>query len=77
MLNTIRSIVYEVTGISDLTEDTDFVKDLGLNSLDVVSIVGAFEDKYGIEVPVRELWQLHTVRDAMDYMAKKNIGTEQ
>ena len=77
MLNTIRSIVYEVTGVSDLTEDTDFVKDLGLNSLDVVSIVGAFEDKYGIEVSVRDLWQLHTVRDVMDYMAKKNIVTEE
>ncbi len=73
MLDTIRRIVCEVTGISDLTEDTDFVKDLGLNSLDVVSIVGAFEDKYGIEVPIRDMWQLHTVRDVMDYMERRNI----
>lgn len=73
MLEVIRKIVFDVTGISGLTEDTDFVRDLGLNSFDIVNIIGAFEDQYHIEVPVREIWQLHTVRDVMDYMKNKQM----
>lgn len=71
MFDVIKAIVYDVTGIQGLTEDTDFVRDLGLNSFDVVNIVSAFEDKYGIEVPIREIWKLHTVRDVMNYMQEK------
>ncbi len=73
MLDILRKIVFDVTGISGLTEDTDFVRDLGLNSFDIVSIIGAFEDRYHVEVPVREIWQLHTVRDVIDYMEKKQL----
>ena len=72
MFDVIKGIVYDVTGVDSLTEDTDFVRDLGLNSFDVVNIVSAFEEKYGIEVPIREIWRLHTVRDVMDYMREKN-----
>ena len=73
MLAIIQKIVYDVTGITGLTEDTDFVRDLGLNSFDIVSIISAFEDRYHIQVPVREIWQLHTVRDVLDYIDKKQI----
>ena len=44
MLDIIKEIVYSVTGKKDLTLDTDFVKDLELNSFDIMNIICAFED---------------------------------
>ena len=46
MLKLIQEIIYNVTGKSNITDDTDFVKDLELNSFDVMNIVCAFEEYY-------------------------------
>lgn len=39
MLEIIQKIIFEVTGKSEVTIDTDFVRDLELNSFDVMNIV--------------------------------------
>ena len=46
MLEIIQKIIFEVTGKSEVTIDTDFVRDLELNSFDVMNIVCAFEDYF-------------------------------
>ena len=69
----ICNVVYEVTGKRGLVYDTDFVKDLGLSSFDVMNIVCAFEDHFDIDVPSRDVWKLHQVKDVIDYMIKKGI----
>ena len=73
ILELIQKIVYEVTGRQNLTYDTDFVQDLGLSSFDVMNIVCAFEDYFDIEIPTRDVWQLHEVQDVITYMRKKGI----
>ncbi|MDY3918192.1 MAG: acyl carrier protein [Candidatus Limivivens sp.] len=73
MLEIIKEIVYHVTGTDNLTLETDFVKDLGLNSFDVMNIVCAFEDRFDIEVPTRDVWQLRQVQDVIDYLAERGI----
>lgn len=73
MLEIIQRIVYDVTGITGLTPDTDFVRDLGLSSFDVVTIANAFEEEYHVSIAVRDLWQLRTVRDVIDYMNQKQF----
>ena len=73
ILELIQKIVYEVTGRQNLTYDTDFVQDLGLSSFDVMNIVCAFEEHFDIEIPTRDVWQLHEVQDVIDYMKKKGI----
>lgn len=50
---------------------TDLVKDLGLNSLDVVNLIVTFEDEFGIEIPDRAIQDFVTVRDLVDYLEKK------
>ncbi|HPE94906.1 MAG TPA: phosphopantetheine-binding protein [Bacillota bacterium] len=74
MLEVIQEIIFEITGIETLTPDTDFVKDLQLNSFDIVNIISAFERRFKIRVQTHDLWQLHTVRDVMNYMEQRNIG---
>ena len=44
----IQDVVMKVTGKKGLVYDTDFVKDLGLTSFDVMNIVCAFEDHFDV-----------------------------
>ena len=74
MLEVIREIVYNVTGKENLEMDTDFLKDLGLNSFDIMNIVCAFEERYDISVPTRDVWQLRQVSDVVKYLAEKGIS---
>ena len=74
MLEVIREIVYNVTGKENLDMDTDFLKDLGLNSFDIMNIVCAFEERYDISVPTRDVWQLRQVSHVVKYLAEKGIS---
>ena len=74
MLEVIREIVYNVTGKENLDMDTDFLKDLGLNSFDIMNIVCAFEERYDISVPTRDVWQLRQVSDVVKYLAEKGLS---
>ena len=69
----IQQIVFNVTGKSGLDYETDFVKDLGLTSFDIMNIVCAFEDHFDIEIPSRDVWGMHQVKDAIEYMIVKGI----
>ncbi len=53
-----------------MNESTDLVNDLGLNSLDVMNAVVAFEDEFGIEIPDRVISGFHTVCDIAAYLDK-------
>ena len=73
MLKLIQDIIYDVTGKTGITYETDFLQDLALNSFDVMNIVSAFEDHFDITIPTREIWQLHQVKDVIDHLARKGI----
>lgn len=73
MLRIVQEIIYEVTGKQGLTLDTDFVKDLELNSLDVMNIVCAFEERFDVTIPTRDVWKLKQVRDVLAYMREHGI----
>ena len=73
VLELIQKIVYEVSGREGLTYDTDFVQDLGLSSFDIMNIVCAFEDYFDTEIPNRDVWQLHQVKDVIAYMQRRGL----
>ena len=52
----------------EITEDSRFIEDLGFTSYDFMSMVGELEDKYDIEVVEREVIQVKTVGDAVNYI---------
>ena len=74
LLDVIRKVVYDVTGKDGISEETDFVKDLGLTSFDVMNIVCAFEGMYDIEIPTRDVWQLRQAKDVVEYMKSKGVS---
>ena len=60
----VRSVL-QMDDDEELTMDTEFINDLGADSLDVFQIVMAIEDKYGISISNEEAMQIATVGDAV------------
>ena len=67
----IQETVYSVTGKKGLVYDTDFVKDLELNSFDIMNVVSVFEEHFDTEIPNRDIWQMRQVKDVIQYMIQK------
>lgn len=56
--------------LDQITMDADFIKDLGADSLDVVEMIMAIEDEFGIdEIPESEAEKIRLVKDAVSYLA--------
>jgi acyl carrier protein len=47
-----------------------FVDDLGADSLDLVELIMAMEEKFEIEIPDEDAEKIVTVQDAVDYVSK-------
>lgn len=73
MFETIKEIVYHVTGKDSLSYDTDFVKDLSLNSFDIMNIICEFEERFDMTIPTRDVRQLRLVSDVIAYLDEKGI----
>jgi acyl carrier protein len=52
----------------DVTEDASFIDDLGADSLDIVELVMALEEEFGISIPDEEAENIKTVGDAVSYI---------
>ncbi len=72
ILEGLASIVNEVAGtpVSDITPEKAFVDDLDIDSLSMVEVVMAAEDKFGVSIPDGEVKNLRTVGDAVAYIEK-------
>ena len=64
MRDEISAIFEEVLGRAVvITDDTDIVEDLGLDSLGVMNFVMAIEDHYDLSIPLDRVAQIQTVSD--------------
>ena len=72
MLERIIDIIKEQLNIDDveITEDTSFKDDLGVDSLDLLELVMAFEEEYNIELNPEELEGISTVGEIMEFIKK-------
>ncbi|WP_036224906.1 acyl carrier protein [Mesoaciditoga lauensis] len=69
----VKNIIADKLGVepTSINEDSSFIDDLGADSLDVVDIVMAFEDEFGIKVEDEELEKFSTVKDVVEYIKGK------
>ncbi len=76
MFEKIKSIMMDQLNIdeNDITEDTSFKDDLGLDSLDLFELAMAIEEEFGVEIPQEDLENVVTVGDAVEFI--KNAGIE-
>ncbi|MCM8811950.1 MAG: acyl carrier protein [Candidatus Omnitrophica bacterium] len=59
-----------------ITPQADFVKDLGIDSLDAVELVMAVEEQFGIEITDEEAEKLLTVADLLRYLEQRMTNVE-
>lgn len=76
MLDKIRDIMtrYVELDPEEIREDSKLAEELGLTSFAVMSMMGDFEEEFGITVDESELTDIYTVKDIMDYIKKKQQG---
>ena len=73
MFDEVKEILSKYTEVESITEDLSLTKDLMLTSLDVVSMVGDFEDAFDIEIVDEDIMQMKTVGDILQYLKKQGI----
>jgi acyl carrier protein len=54
--------------VKDLAGEKKFIEDLGADSLDIVELVMALEEEFGLDIPDEDADKLKTVGDAMNYL---------
>jgi acyl carrier protein len=59
----------------DLTADKKFIEDLGADSLDIVELVMALEEEFGLDIPDEDADKLKTVGDAMEYLKSHSTAS--
>lgn len=66
----VQKIVVEHLGVEadKVTQEASFIDDLGADSLDIVELVMAFEEEFGVEIPDDAAERILTVKDAVSFL---------
>lgn len=66
----VKKMIVEQLGVAEneVTDEAKFIDDLGADSLDIVELIMALEDEYGIEIPDEDAEKIVTVGDAIRYI---------
>ena len=72
VLNRVKEIVVEQLGVEEdeVTMETSF-EELNADSLDIVELIMALEEEFGLEIPDEDAEKLTTVKAAIDYIKEK------
>ena len=73
VLESVKKIIAETLelDVKDIKEDNKLIADLGMESLDLVDLVVAFEDKYKVTIEDKDVKTLQTVKDIVTYIENK------
>lgn len=74
IFNKIKEIIVENLGCEeeDVVLEANLIKDLNADSLDIVELSMACEDKFGVKIEDEDFEKIQTVKDIVDYVEKKN-----
>ncbi len=66
----VREIISEQLGVApdEIKPESSFVEDLGADSLDIVELVMALEEQYGMEISDEDAEKIRTVNDVVGYI---------
>ncbi|WP_163499475.1 acyl carrier protein [Helicobacter suis] len=72
----VQAVIVEQLNVSasQVTEEADFIKDLNADSLDVVELIMALEEKFGIEIPDEQAEKIKTVGDALKFIEENKLA---
>lgn len=66
-------IIVEQLGVSEeeVTPEASFVDDLGADSLDLVELIMAMEEEFGLEISDEDAEKIQTVQDVINYITER------
>jgi acyl carrier protein len=72
----VRKVTMEQLGVKEeeVKPESSFEEDLGADSLDVVELVMALEEEFGIDIPDEEANNIKTVQQAVDFINQKKAS---
>ena len=70
----LQKLASEILGVDpqDVQMDKSFARDLAADSLDLVELIAAVEDKWDVELPEEELEKMKTIADLWKYLEAKS-----
>ena len=73
VLDKIKDMLEKQLGIdkSKITEDSDIIKDIGADSLDIVEFLMDAENEWGITIDEEDVKDLHTIGDIVKYIESR------
>jgi len=66
----VKKVIKESLAKDSVTESSNFIDDLGADSLDVVEIVMDLEEEFGITIEDTDAEHIRTVGDAIEFLEK-------
>ena len=75
MLEKLRELLSEYVEVAreDITVESKLVEDLGLNSYELMTLVGDLEEEFDIEVNEREVAKVNTIGDIIEYITALQV----
>ncbi len=72
LFDEVKEVIVEQLNVApeEVKPEAKFVEDLGADSLDVVEMIMALEEKFEIEIPDSEAEKIQTVQDVLDFIEK-------
>lgn len=69
--NKVKNVVGEVLKItpSEISDEANFIFDLGANSMQSLQLVGAFEEEFDIELDEDKSLEVQSISDAVDFIS--------
>ncbi len=66
----VKEIIVDKLGTDEaaVTENASFIEDLGADSLDIVDLVMALEEEFGIDIPDDDAQNIKSVSDAVNFI---------
>jgi acyl carrier protein len=70
----VKEIIVDQLGVEEdeVTPEASFIDDLGADSLDIVELIMALEEEFGLEIPDEEAEKISTVNDAVEYIRENS-----
>jgi len=72
MFEKVKNTLLEYVEYEDeITRETQFLKDLKMNSYDIITMIGQLEEEFDMTIESEDLQQIITVGDLADYLSER------
>lgn len=76
VLEKVKKIIVDHLNVDEakVTESSNFIDDLGADSLDTVELVMSFEEEFGVDIPDDAAEKIQTVKDVITYIQEQKLA---